>query len=208
MGHLHIAPIVEGHGEFYCIRLLLERICRELLDGAYIEVLKPIRRHRTQLVRREEIARAVSLASQKLADACAIDDRGLVLLLIDADEDPPCILGPELLKHAQAVDLRTDVACVLANVEYETWFVAAAESLAEYLDLSRDQMIPDNPEAERHAKGWIERRFKGGTKYVETQDQPSMTAAFDLSLCRRRSPSFDKLCRELAARIMPHHEAG
>ena len=31
--------------------------------------------------------------------------------------------------------------------------------------------------------------------------QPGMTQAMDMALCRRRSPSFDKLCRELERRL-------
>jgi hypothetical protein len=49
------------------------------------------------------------------------------------------------------------------------------------------------------SKAWIEQRFKG-TRYSETQDQPAMTLVMDLNLCRTRSPSFDKLCRELERR--------
>jgi hypothetical protein len=45
----------------------------------------------------------------------------MVLILLDADEDLPCQVGPKLLKIARAVDTRVDVACVLANPEYETW---------------------------------------------------------------------------------------
>ena len=31
MSRLRVAPIVEGHGESYCIRILLERVWGELL---------------------------------------------------------------------------------------------------------------------------------------------------------------------------------
>jgi hypothetical protein len=87
-------------------------------------------------------------------------------------------------------------------VEYETWFVAAAESLGQYLELSSDEAIPDDPEGARFGKGWIEHRFKG-PKYSPTLDQPAMTARMDLEQCRRRSASFDKLCRDLAQRLAP-----
>ena len=36
-----------------------------------------------------------------------------------------------------------------------------------------------------------------GAKYSESIDQAKLTAHMDLSLCRTRAPSFDKLCREL-----------
>jgi hypothetical protein len=92
------------------------------------------------------------------------------------------------------------VSCVLAIVEYETWFVAAADSLRDFLDIPHTDTVPEAPEPRRSGKSWIERRFRG-TKYSETVDQPKMTAAMDLPLCRQRSPSFDKLCRELEKRL-------
>ena len=121
---------------------------------------------------------------------------GMVLVLIDADEDAPCLLGPELLAYAKEVNVNADVACVLANVEYETWFVAAAESLSKYLDIPINQAGFQSPEEQRLGKGWVQQHFSG-PKYSPTQDQPAMTAKMDLALCRSRSPSFDKLCREL-----------
>ena len=66
----------------------------------------------------------------------------------------------------------------------------------EYLDLDDDRELPEDPEADRSGKGWIEKRFKA-VKYSETVDQPKLTAGLDLRLCRKRSPSFDELCRDL-----------
>ena len=123
------------------------------------------------------------------------------LILIDADEDCPKDLGPKLLGFAREVDSRADVACVLAKVEYETWFAAAAESLSKYLDLSLGSPPSESPEEARHKKLWVEQRFRGSSKYSETQDQPAMTRAMDLALCRGRAPSFEKLCRDLEQRL-------
>jgi hypothetical protein len=90
---------------------------------------------------------------------------------------------------------------VLAKIEYETWFVAAAESLRDYLDIT--ESVPDHPETSA-GKGWVQARFRG-TKYSETIDQVRMTAAMDLSRCREGSPSFDKLCREIAKYMLDAH---
>jgi hypothetical protein len=122
----------------------------------------------------------------------------MILVLVDADEDLPCELGPGLLKEALERRSDVDLCCVVANVEYETWFVAAADSLGEYLDLTETE-IPRDPEGQRAGKAWVQKRFRGG-KYSETVDQPAMTMRMDLALCRSRSPSFDKLCRELEKR--------
>lgn len=197
MSRLRVVPIVEGHGEDQAIRTLLQRIWTDLLGGEYLEVLKPIRGKRYGLVREDELDRAISLALLKLGPATSA---GLVLVLLDADKDLPCVLGPELTAKARKSHGNADVACVVANVEYETWFVAAAESLAAYLEIPHGVSIPDDPERERSGKGWIKRFFKG-VKYSETVDQPRLTAKMDLALCRRRSASFDKLCRELEKRL-------
>src|SRR4051812_23538173 len=106
---------------------------------------------------------------------------------MDADNGCPAKLGPGLLNWARGVDTRVDVACVLANVEYETWFAAAAESLSEYLDLTSFSGASEPPEDARHKKAWVERRFlvsQQRPRYSPARDQPAMTRAIDLALCR------------------------
>ena len=205
MSRLVVAPIVEGHGEVAALRVLLSRIWQELLGGEYLEVLRPIREKRSRLATDQgrSLSKAVELAANKLtASASAANDPTLILILLDADDDLPCILGPRLLAIAQSARADYDIACVVANVEYETWFVAAADSLPEAIDLREGERPPNNPEALRYGKGWVKQRFLGGY-YSETVDQPKLTARFDLATCRSRSPSFDKLCRDLEARLKP-----
>jgi hypothetical protein len=199
LSRLRVLPVVEGHGEDNSVRILLQRIWGELFGGEYIEVLKPIRGKRHQLVKAAELGKALNLAVLKLREPSR-QTPSMILVLLDADSDPPCILGPSLLALAREIRADADVSCVIANIEYETWFVAAAESLSEYLDLPVNSAIPGDPERARHGKGWIQKNFRG-VKYSETVDQPTMTQAMDLALCRQRSPSFDKLCRELEARL-------
>jgi Domain of unknown function (DUF4276) len=197
LSRLRVVPIVEGHGENESIRILLQRLWTELLHGEYVEVLQPIRSKRLKLVQAAELERALDLAVLK-ARAVESKDPWMILVLLDADDDPPCIPGPELLSRAKAMRADADIACVIANVEYETWFVAAAQSLSRFLDLSEKDVLPETPEWDRQGKAWIRRRF---TQYKPTADQPALTQAMDLTLCRSRSPSFDKLCRELEARL-------
>ena len=61
MSRLSIAPIVEGHGEDFAVRLLLQRTWMELLGGEYAEVHRPIRRSRGKLLRAdsEDLEKAV-----------------------------------------------------------------------------------------------------------------------------------------------------
>jgi len=200
LSRLSIAPIVEGHGEDFAVRLLLQRTWMELLGGEYAEVHRPIRRSRGKLLRAdsEDLEKAVKFAALKLATA---QDRPLVLILVDAEDDCRThgSLGPALLARAKAARADIDIACVIANVMYETWFVAAAESLHEYLTLRPGEQVPPDPEAAGLGKGWVKQRIRGG-KYSETADQAALTSKMDLASCRARSRSFDKLCRELESR--------
>lgn len=202
MSRLRIAPIVEGHGEDGALRILLQRVASEILGDVYFEVSRPIRGKRMKLVQSRELSRALDLAMLKLR-AVESEDPAMILVLLDADEDLPCQLGPELLKLAQSHRADADISCVVANVEYETWLVAGASSLVDYIDLPQDSDLPEDPEKHRLGKGWIQQRFRGSRSYSPTVDQPAMTSQLDLRLVRQRSPSFDKLCRELEKRVTP-----
>lgn len=192
-----VIPIVEGHGEQRSVRDLLQRIGYELLGGVHIEVLRPIRIPRSRIVREDELAKAVELAARKCLEKNRSD--ALILILLDADSDPACQLGPELTDWATSCRSDFHIATVIIVVEYETWFVGGAESLLDFLEV--DLPAPENPEAQRHAKTWIRERFRRPS-YTETIDQPAMTAAVDLSLVRQRCPSFARLCN-----ILEHHVA-
>ena len=109
--------------------------------------------------------------------------------------------GQPRVKPAYTVKDADATMPLVRSVEYETWFVAAADSLRERLSLAADEQVPENPEESRTGKGWIQRHFRRKDQsYSPTVDQPSLTTKMDLTLCRRRSPSFDKLCRELEKR--------
>jgi hypothetical protein len=193
---LRVLPIVEGHGDVASVRLLLQRVWVELLEQDYCEVLRPIRVPRSRIVQHADLENAVLLARRKLCAARTSDSAALILILIDADSDAPCLLGPELLNVAKATAPDYHVCCILANKEYETWFVASAMSLIEYISVASEEDVPPSPEDARSGKGWLEERFRG-TKYSPTVDQPRLTSAMNLNMCRARSPSFDKLCRDL-----------
>ena len=199
MSRIAIAPIVEGHGDSAAVRDLLWRIWYELAGGEHAEVLRPIRQPRGKILQegREGIGRAVELAALKLASVK--DMQKLVLVLVDAEDD--CIgasepLGPKLLGNAREWRADMDISVVVANVMYETWCVACAESMADVMELKPGDP-PDDPEAQRCGKGWIKERMG---RYSPTADQAALTSRIDLQLCRRRSRSFDKLCREIVKR--------
>jgi hypothetical protein len=163
-----------------------------------LEVLRPYPGKRQKVVQPSELARILDLAVSKLRPEPS--DPAMILILLDADDDPSCILGPKLLDLARKLRGDADISCVIADVDYETWFVAAAASLTRFLAPPTDSDDLVTPEQSRRGKGkgWIKRMYPG---YSPTVDQPRLTQVMDLELCRRHSPSFDKLCRELEARL-------
>ncbi len=202
MSRLRIVPIVEGHGEKEAVGILLRRVWYEMLRGEYIEVLKPIRRPRSKFisppnlnsqVKQDEIRRACGLAMLMLDKGDDLASR--ILLLLDAEPDCPKELAPKLHDVVQRECGGIGIT-VLPNMEFESWFVAAAESLHEHFqdaDLSRLNSV----DREVHGKRWVQQHFSTSDSYSETTDQAKLTSKMDLQRCRENSQSFDKLCRDL-----------
>lgn len=201
MSRLLIAPIVEGHGEVEAIGILLRRLGSEIAPQTEMVVLRPLRQPRSRLAKEPALSQAAELASRKLRQAAAADDRLLVLVLVDGSGGQPCVFGPKLLAVAEQAVPHVEAAAVVAYPEYETWFVAAAGSLLADLPYADPSALPEDPEGHGLKKAWIE-KHAAGRRYSETLDQPRFTARMDLRLCRERSPSFDKLWREIEKRLL------
>lgn len=189
-----IAIIVEGHGEVDAVPILLRRIVQRVSPGTELDLPRPIRVPRNKVVREEELERAVGLA------AARAEADGAILVLLDADRDCPARLAPRLLARALAARSDRNIRVVLAKMEYEAWFLAAAASLAGQAGIDENIAPPGDPEAVRDAKGWLSARMPRGLAYRETLHQARLSATFDLDLARA-APSFDKLWRDVSALI-------
>jgi hypothetical protein len=167
--------------------ILLRRIAGSL--GVYVDIPNPIRVRRHRIVKPEELERAVELAARRAGPA------GRILILLDADQDCPAELAPELLRRA--TDARSDrrIGVVLAKAEFESWFIAAADSLAGRQGIQDTAKAPANPESINDAKAWLSGHMPSGRSYRSTRDQPGLTKIFDLEAARA-APSFDKFWRE------------
>lgn len=186
-----VASIVEGDGEVAALPVLLRRLSQWRGPADHVvEVLTPIRVYKDRFLNRpDEFSRHLQLAAAKCGDV------GWVLILFDADDDCPAEKGPTVLERAQAIIPHRRVAVVLANREYEAWFIAAAESLNGCRGFQcREEDVLVEPETPRNAKGWVRDHMPAG--YGETTDQPAFSARFDLDLAHQRSRSFRKLCSE------------
>jgi hypothetical protein len=186
---VEIVCIVEGHGECESVPILIRRIAERFDPGLRVQVPHPIRVTKRRLLKQAELERAVGFAAVRAASGAGI------LVLLDADDDCPAELGPSLLARVQAARIDRPSAVVLANKEFESWFLAAAESLRGHKGLPADLERPENPEAVRGAKEWLNQRIRSGA-YSPTVDQPSFSARFDLEAAKR-APSFEKCYREV-----------
>jgi len=186
---MNVVSIVEGHGEVAALPVLLRRLSGWRSPEAFIAISAPIRVHRDRFLKRnEEFQRYVRLA----ADKC--DEQGRILILLDADDDCPAEMAPAILERACSYVTDRPISVVIANREYEAWFIAAASSLHGCRGFSFEEQHID-PEEPRDAKGWIEMHMQGRS-YGEMTDQPAFSAQIDLALAYEGSRSFRKLCKE------------
>ena len=195
---ISIGCIVEGHGDEKAVPIVIRRIASDLDPSIVVDIPPPLRVPKTKLVKTElgELERSVEIMANKLRDKRAI------VVLIDSDKDCPAELGPSLLERAKKARSDLFIAVVLAKMEFEAWFIAAAESLRGHRGLPMNLESPPDPEAIGDAKGWLERRMEGGRKYSETIDQPALSAIFDFEQTQKKSDSFDKCYREITNLFM------
>ena len=182
---IKISCIVEGQGDVKAIPLLIRRIVSEHYPEVVVDIPRPIRVHRNQVVQPDELEQEVELAARK------IRGQGAIFIILDSDGDCPAELGPALLRRASQARSNLPIAVVIAKNEFEAWFLAAAESLRGQRGLKDDIHPPSDPEAIRNAKGWLSDRMENSRTYRETRDQPALAALFDIKQARRVD-SFDK----------------
>ncbi len=184
-----VYPIVEGHGEVAAVPVLLRRLLAEA-QCQHISVGRAIRRTQSQLRSKEGIQAGVRLA--RLQPDCSA-----IVILFDGEDDCPKELAAQV--RAWAMEAATGAPCdvVVACREYETWFLAALESLRGRHGISANAMAPANPESRRDAKGALEEFMPADRAYSETGDQPAMSAIFAMDLTHRRNRSFRKMVKAL-----------
>lgn len=192
---IQIASIVEGNGEVAALPVLLRRLYEWRPGNRFAQPLRPIRVHRDRFLNREDEFR-----KQLLLAAAKCGDQGWILVVLDADDDCPATLAVDVFQRAKRYVPHRRLSVVLANREFEAWFIAAARSL----DGRRGFHCPNDDlldaEILRDAKGWVCRHMDRGM-YSEILDQPAFTANIDLQQAFDNSRSFRKLCKEWQANI-------
>jgi hypothetical protein len=187
---VNFAFVIEGSGEVEALPLLVRRIAGEILGYFSLRTTRPVRIPRSKLVRPAELERAIQLAG------AAVGGNGPVLVVLDGDDDAPCVLGPALKSRAHKIARPDCISIVIPEFEFETWFLAAAESLAGLRGLRTKLVPPTRPEGIRGAKEWLSRNMNPGRRYSPSVDQAGLVARMDLTAARS-CKSFDRLCREI-----------
>ena len=120
------------------------------------------------------------------------------MILLDLEDQLPCEEGPALAEEIAALQsLPFPVVVVFAYREYESWFLAGLESIANDSALfPNGTTYPNDPEAKRGAKEELDKRMPALVKYKEVLHQAEFTRLLRFEEARR-APSFRRLERAL-----------
>jgi hypothetical protein len=183
-----IRPIVEGQGEVAAVPKLLARLALEA--GVYdlrVSERDCIRANLSELSSPDRLARRVELARLSGPDA--------ILVLFDADERCPVELVTSLQRAALEAARGTPCQVVIAKSEFESWFLAAMESLRGHCGIAIDAPPVLSPEEPRDAKSRLESAMPRQRAYKPTTDQVILASRFDMGMAYSRSRSFRKLVK-------------
>lgn len=192
---MNVVPIVEGDGEVKALPALLRRFEAWRPSGRFVNVLRPIRVRRDRFLNNDDEFRR-----QLLLAALKCEQTGWILILLDADDDCPKILAQSILRRARLVVPNKPISVVLANREYEAWFIAAADSLRGKNGFVPKGALPD-AESIRGAKEWMGKQLPPGRKYSEVIDQEAFSAVMDLQQAHDNSRSFRKLVSDWSRQL-------
>ena len=190
-------PIVEGQGDVAAVPVLLRRLVSET-QAWEVGIARPHRRHRTELVKKDALQRAVKAA--RLTPHCAG-----ILILFDADDDCPKEKAPMLEEWAHEAAGTTPCSVVMANREYEAWFLASIESLRVTGRILSNATAHPDPETPRDAKGQLKQRMGPDGRYSPTVDQASLTENLEFAVTYRSCRSFRKLVKAFGVLLNASH---
>ena len=186
------ATVVEGHGEVAALRVLIATVVAHIGSEVYPVVPTPLRVPRGTLLRTPGALENYAAQAIQLSDP-----RARLLVLLDSDDECPAELGPRLLQRLDSRFPDRPISINVANREYESWFIASAESIAGHIGVDPfHSTMPSNIETIRGAKEWLSRNLLH-RRYKETTYQAAFSSAIDVPLARSRSQSFDRFCREV-----------
>jgi Domain of unknown function (DUF4276) len=190
MSQVQIASLVEGDGEVEALPVLIRRVVAEIAPGITPLIPRPFRHPASSIQKSGGLERSLGAVAERFPGHS-------IVVLMDCDDDCPKELGPRMAERAIRARPDLQISFILAHREYESWFLAAAESLAGRRRLEADLVAPEIPEDIRDAKGWLSKHIHGTGRYSPTQDQAALSQWLDLSRTRLKSRSFRKFWKEI-----------
>lgn len=187
-----IYAIVEGHGEANrslnggqpAVHVLIQRLLYEVNQchgRLFTPSDSPWRLKGVGQFSGEKLANVIR--AHKEYDDCA----GL-LILCDGDDGCPVERANEI--KAQILEMEMlpfSIAIVIAQKEFEGWFLASLSSIHE------GKVYEGDSEEKRDAKGWLKTEFS----YRPTRDQSDYTRRIDIVLAQQNSRSFRRMCHAI-----------
>ena len=181
-----VQTVVEGVGEVQAIPVLFRRLAG--VAGVHdLQIATPIRYSRHDIVAGLGAERAASLARS----------RGAVSLVVvfDADDDCPVEVARAVAEHFASAAPDLAIWVVVADREYEAWFLGAIDSLRGRRGILADVDSHADPESPRDAKGELTQRMDGSRAYLPRVDQPAFTALFAMDSAYRTCRSFRRMAK-------------
>ncbi|HYO68265.1 MAG TPA: DUF4276 family protein [Archangium sp.] len=203
-----ILAIVEGHGEQRSVPVLLRRWFQHRRFREFETRDLAIRAPGSGALNCPHdtddelgIEYYVELAARERPDG--------ILVMLDADDECQVRartpsrpgLGPELLQRARSIAPHIPIEVVVANREYEVWFLAALASLRRAARIPRGAQL-STPSSEIETLRDCKKRMTQllGRSYEETTDQPDFTELLPFTTAMTsRSRSYRKLLKALDA---------
>jgi len=179
-----VVPIVEGSSEVESVPILMRRLIHSW-DKYHLEIVKPVRVKRYQVVKAGELERRIKMAMTR-------PNCRAVMVVLDADDDCPKNLAMELLERAKLIAQDMPISVVLPKSELESWFVGSIESLRGIRNISANACSPNDPETIRDAKGFLTNTMERDHHYISTVDQSTFAARFELTKALESCRSFKK----------------
>lgn len=187
-----IVPIVEGDGEVQAVPILIGKLLAEMNQQDIGVARTRNAGGCTNIKKAGGLERFVQLAASE-------PECGAILLLMDADKECPVDLAYDFAARIRTAGTKYPVVVVIAQCEYEAWFLAILDSLAGR-DLDGRPGLPANTvyadrdvDALVSVKGWLSKHFVGSRQYKETIDQATMTRHLKVASASARSRSFRRL---------------
>ena len=181
---MEVVPIVEGHGDAAAIPVLLRRLVDAAEAWDAVRIGQPIRCNRSQLVDEGQLRKRVRVA--RLREHC-----GAIIVVFDSDDDCPVERAGQVREWAVAEAGPVSCEVVLAQREYEAWFLATVESLRTHRSVKTDAVSHPHPELPQDAKGRLEAMMR--ITYSERTHQPAFSAIFCMADAYAHCRSFRKL---------------